>query len=427
MSIIIVFLGNFLVANGDLLWGSNSCPHPAAQAASLFAFDLAYCIERHMGSGKNFVFAPTSIYANLASLESGMVGETWFQVNRALALDRLRNRYRDVNQMLRRISEDTTGAYNATVRYGVMYDRSLRLSDHYRSVINGTVGSYQSRVSFALMKAATTKRDRQGSKLVINEQVRDWTRGDIHQYIRPEQLGSNTRLLPVEVFSLMTDWESAFDARLSAYSWFKVTQHQRVSVPFMVTGRARCYISSFSSKFDNTAMLIVPFKDNKLTAIVVMPPTPGDFSRLEHGDFAKRMTTALNKLPRESDNSVRYNNCQVRLPKFHLSTDIEDMPVVLRNVGVHSMFESDRANLTRLVRDGDDKGLAFDGMIHRARLNINEQGITPSGSPMITTRLGNRPWSVIPIVISQPFIFMVKHEETGAILIYSKVYNPLES
>lgn len=68
--------------------------------------------------------------------------------------------------------------------------------------------------------------------------------------------------------------------------------------------------------------------------------------------------------------------------------------------------------------------MGFHDAVHMARLTVDERGMEGSGASAMGAGLRSAPRTV---VISRPFILLIRHEKTGAVLMYAKVFNPLDS
>ncbi|VAH40568.1 unnamed protein product [Triticum turgidum subsp. durum] len=116
-----------------------------------------------------------------------------------------------------------------------------------------------------------------------------------------------------------------------------------------------------------------------------------------------------------------------QMPKFKVTFGMT-MNNVLQEMGVKEVFELGKADLSDMAEDGARRKLALEQVIHRAVIEVNEEGTeaaaaTYSMAPMCSPNPAPPPPRV-DFVADHPFAFFVVEEVSGAILFAGHVLDP---
>jgi len=123
-----------------------------------------------------------------------------------------------------------------------------------------------------------------------------------------------------------------------------------------------------------------------------------------------------------TDGSLKYQQCQVTIPRFKLDYNYQQLKSTLQDIGITSMFDSNQADFSRIYRRGEK--LFVSDVAHKASFALNKYGVKATAATAFGLTARMKPPSV---TINKPFIFFVRHQETGALLFMGKVVNPLKS
>jgi serpin B len=117
-----------------------------------------------------------------------------------------------------------------------------------------------------------------------------------------------------------------------------------------------------------------------------------------------------------------------RLPKFKLEFFTE-MKNVLRDMGINEPFQMGKADFSDMVvEDGAGRSLTLDKVIHKAVIEVNEEG-TEAAAVTACFNYGQSccyrpPPVLVDFVADHPFAFFVMEELSGAILFAGHVLDP---
>ncbi|TCK98230.1 serpin B [Natranaerovirga hydrolytica] len=119
------------------------------------------------------------------------------------------------------------------------------------------------------------------------------------------------------------------------------------------------------------------------------------------------------------DEFKEVDNVEVKLPKFKVEYGVKELKDALTNLGMGSAFV-DGADLTKI-----EENLYVGSVAHKAIIEVNEEGSEAAGATIIDIRLESyiEPDTTIdPVFIAdQPFLFVIRDNETGAILFMGKI------
>ncbi|KAF0897222.1 hypothetical protein E2562_034532 [Oryza meyeriana var. granulata] len=115
------------------------------------------------------------------------------------------------------------------------------------------------------------------------------------------------------------------------------------------------------------------------------------------------------------------------LPKFKL-TFSDDIAGVLHGLGLEVTF-SNKADFSTMVEDdGSGRTLSMKNLIHRAVIEVNEEGTEAAaitGGTMCGATMSKRPPPVlVDFVADHPFAFFVIEETSGAVVFAGRVLDP---
>jgi len=109
----------------------------------------------------------------------------------------------------------------------------------------------------------------------------------------------------------------------------------------------------------------------------------------------------------------------VKIPKFKFETEY-NLNQALKNIGINDAFNPGVADFSKM--DGT-KNLYISEALHKAYIEVNEEGTEAAAATAIVMTL-----SMVPnqFMADHPFLFLIEHKETGAILFMGRVMNPAE-
>lgn len=138
----------------------------------------------------------------------------------------------------------------------------------------------------------------------------------------------------------------------------------------------------------------------------------------------------LKELKLESFNDGVLTKITGFIPKFTFDYEL-DLQKDLNKIGITNVFESGKANLTKLT---DNKDAFISKIKHKANIEFTEDGIKAaattaaggSGAGDYFDYLFEIPVEEIDITFDKPYMFLIRDKETGETWFVGTVYNPLD-
>ncbi|KAL5725611.1 NADH:ubiquinone reductase (H(+)-translocating) [Ranunculus cassubicifolius] len=114
------------------------------------------------------------------------------------------------------------------------------------------------------------------------------------------------------------------------------------------------------------------------------------------------------------------------LPKFKIEYGF-DAKMVLEKVGLKLPF-STKAELNEMMAHGANCPVS--SVLHKSYIDVNEEGTEAAGVTvvqhvMVAMAPPKRPKARVDFVVDHPFMFMVRDDNSGAVLFMGHIFNPL--
>ncbi len=249
----------------------------------------------------------------------------------------------------------------------------------------------------------------------INEWVAEQTEQKITDLLRPDLITPLTRLILVNAVYFMAEWLEPFDeasTRPGPFHLLPGTGEESVEVPMMHITQELRYVAD-----DATAVeaLDIPYK---AMSMLVLLPRAGMFEVVDQA-----VTTDL--IARIDE---RLTTCRVRLalPKFEMECDFA-LKETLQRLGLRTAFDQTSADFSGVT--DDPQGLCVSEAIHRARIRVDEKGTEAAAATAVLwgiLGIDDEPSKPIPFIVDRPFLFLIRDDQTKAILFMGRVVNPAE-
>jgi serpin B len=121
-------------------------------------------------------------------------------------------------------------------------------------------------------------------------------------------------------------------------------------------------------------------------------------------------------------NSMYETELDIYLPKFTVETDNYNLNNYLKNLGMSAAFTS-AANFSGIIESLD---LFISKVVHKAFIDVNEEGTEAAAATAVIVELTavNGGGSRIVFDADHPFLYLIKHKETGTVLFMGSMINP---
>nr|XP_020150759.2 putative serpin-Z8 [Aegilops tauschii subsp. strangulata] len=355
--------------------------HPGSSSLAALAVGLA----RRLANGSaddNLVFSPLSIYTALALLAAGARDATLDEILGVLGARSRSELENFVSHMAADALQDRSASGGPCIAFacGIWSDLTRRLKPAFREAVVGTYKAEASTVDFRGAPEASRKQ--------INAWAAQVTRNLIDSVLPAGSISRATQVVLGNAMYFKGKWQDQpFDKRYTAHKPFHRLDHSQVDVPFMQSWK-----SQFVAVHDGFKVLMLQYKMDHLPR-----------QRIALGEF--------------------------RVPKFKLSFH-SSVVAILKKLGLALPFclEGDLSDMVE--DDGSGLPIVVEDVIHKAVVEVNEEGTEAAAATMVRKGIGCAPRGRRPpppevdFIADHPFAYYMVEEATGAVVFAGHVLDP---
>lgn len=374
-------------------------PETVIEGLNAFSFD----VYRQMlsGSFNNAFISPLSISAALAMTYAGAEGETADQMRRALHYGpQSISFHQDYGYALDSLSRSNDD-FEINIANAVWVQNAFPLLPAYVNIVKDLYNSESRELDFVHKPEASRK--------TINDWVESQTNERIKNLIPKGVIDADTRMVLTNAVYFNAEWMDHFNKSLTRREPFYSFDDEEIICDMMYKRSRLAY-----SKSDDLQILEIPYKGNQYSMMVLLP---------EQNDGLKNLIRQIGP----SILDKHYKNRQwedviLYLPKFKLNTDYELKPA-LSVLGMEIAF-SDDADFSGMT---GKKDLKISSVIHKAFIEVDEEKTEAAAATAVVMKLTTAmPVQKAPIEFraDHPFLFLIKHNESGAILFMGQLTYP---
>ncbi len=363
-----------------------------------FALDLYAKLRDQEG---NLFLSPYSISTALAMTYAGARGNTEKQMADVLHFDLPQGRLHPAfRQLIERMNAQGKGnSYQLSVANALWGQKGYGFLKEFLDLTKASYGAGLREVDFVGATGAARR--------TINDWVVRKTEGKIKDLIKRGILDFDTCLVLTNAIYFKGNWASRFNERYTKDSPFSIAPDEKVRVPMMYQMRKFRYMEG-----DVFKALELPYVDNELSMVILLPRSVDGLGELE-----RLLTTEnLNKWL----GSVREQEVRVYLPRFKMTSEFR-LDKVLQSMGMTDAF-SGRVDFSGMT---GRKALSISAVIHKAFVDVNEEGTEAAAATAVVMKRGGPPGPVFRA--DHPFILLIRDNRSGNILFVGRLVNPLEA
>jgi serine protease inhibitor len=245
----------------------------------------------------------------------------------------------------------------------------------------------------------------------INTWVEEKTNKKIRDIIQPQVLDAFTRLILVNAIYFKGNWAMQFMEEATHDAPFHLSQKEFVRVPMMNQIEFFRYAES-----ENSQILELPYIGHDLSMLVLLPKKVDGLAYLEKSLTAENLERWWSLLHNKEVN--------VSLPKFTMTSQFS-LGDRLQSMGMRDAFNPDRADFSGM--DGNPDWLYLTNVIHKAFVDVNEEGTEATAATAITVDACVSGPPPVIFRADHPFVFLIRDKTTGSLLFIGRVVNPAKS
>ena len=379
--------------------GIVSTPEMVVDGLNDFAFDIYR--QMNESSQANEFISPLSISSALAMTYAGSEGLTAEQMQQAMHYGPQRRQFHaDYGVILDSLSKSNKD-FEINIANAVWVQDKFPLLEKYVKTVKLDYKSESRELDFAKKPEV--------SRNTINSWVEDKTNDRIQDLIPRGVIDADTRMILTNAVYFNAEWAEHFRKDLTRSETFYLLEDGQNTCDMMHRRGHFAY-----SKINGTQILEIPYKGYQYSMMILLP---------EQRNGLKNLIKNIDKnMLMKYENNKTWEDVLLYMPKYKLETDYQLRPA-LAALGMEIPF-SDDADFSGMT---GRKDLKISDVIHKAFIEVDEIKTEAAAATAVVMKLTSMaPAQRAPIEFraDHPFMFLIKHKESGAILFMGQVTNP---
>ncbi|MBL6964466.1 MAG: serpin family protein [Bacteroidetes bacterium] len=358
-----------------------------------FSIKILQQINQAESSSKNLFFSPFSISMALGMTLNGAGGLTKEAMLQSLQLhdmsiDDINASYKYLIDNLKPLDPDVTFDIANSIwyrnDYTVLADFIKTNRDYFYAEI--------SPLDFNKSELA---------KQIINDWVKDKTKGKIEEIV--DQINPTSFMFLINALYFNANWMYQFDKSDTRDMNFHLIDGSSTSTPFM---NQKMDIKSFSNHELHCIEMF--YGEGNFSTVFILPQSNSSLDDVIDDFSLSKWNTYLSSM-------TEVQGMDIYIPKFNYAYDIE-LKEVLTAMGMGIAF-GEHADFSGINTQLD---LFISKIKHKAYIDVNEKGTEAAAVTSVEISFT----SIAQFVANEPFLFLIKERNSGAILFIGKVMDP---
>lgn len=348
----------------------------------------------------NIFFSPYSIFVALSMAYEGASGNTAVEMQNILNILQNNSVTQSSFGRIYNLLNQNQNGYTINTANAFWTHQDYQFLDSYLKLLENYYMAEANELDFSKNVEAAE---------IINTWIEEQTNDKIKDMIKSDMLSDLTKLVLTNAIYFKGLWEKQFDPDDTYETDFKISNDQTVKTDMM---SYTADDSTFNyTETEELQILELQYIGNDLSMIILLPKE-NNISNAESALNAKNLTNWRNGLEE--------NEIIVKIPKFKFETEYTLNDVLIK-MGIIDAFNPGAADFSKM--DGT-RDLFISKVLHKAFIEVNEEGTEAAAATAIIMDLSVA--MTTEFNADHPFIFLIQHEETGAVLFMGKVMDPSE-
>ncbi|XP_029827360.3 intracellular coagulation inhibitor 3-like [Ixodes scapularis] len=383
-----VFLVSFVLLAWDSECYAQESDMKLARAQNHFSLKLLKELSSEAPES-NLFFSPTSISVALAMVYAGARGKSEAELSTVLGHTAAGLPSREsILESYKKIlaKQQTDDNVSLMIANAVFVMKTLNVLESYRKELVN--------IFAALFRSIGIGAENSDMESEVNEWVKNKTRGKISGFKIPP----NTIMAILNAIYFKGLWNTSFDPNNTSPLPF----HNKGSKVVLVKTMTRVSNVPFASEPDFEAIEL-SYKGDEHCMVIILPRQRNGLSKLRDAMTVE----TIEKI----QGSLKEKTVKIQLPKFDLKTEYGLVPA-LKKLGVRSIFsDADLSGIT------GNRGLVVTDVLHKAAIQVNEEGTVAAAATVIIFKSAPEPF-----VVNRPFLFYIREKATGRMLFLGEVH-----
>jgi serpin B len=388
----------------------ESSDEPAIITGNITSFDDAVNVfglnlfrQLYNDIDNNIFCSPYSIFVALAMTYEGARGTTATEMKDVLNIEQDNESF---HQYMLSLYEymNKNSEYNISTANALWVKEEFELLQNYLDIIQTYYGGKATNIDFNYPIEAAN---------IINSWIENQTNDLIKDLIKPDYINPMTVLILTNAIYFKGMWKVQFDPDNTTEREFKTNQKKITNVTTMcLTGTEDLFNYT---ETDDLQILEMPYSGDEISMIVLLPKNNTNLSEL--------IATVDNDKLSQWIDSMSEKELDIYIPKFKIETENYELNDYLINLGMPTAF-TQFANFSGI---NDVFDLFISKVVHKAFIEVNEEGTEAAAATAVIIELtainGGGSHRII-FDADHPFLYLIRHKETGTILFMGTLTNP---
>ncbi|XP_077169019.1 plasminogen activator inhibitor 1 [Paroedura picta] len=378
-------------------------PPPAASRLARLSTDFGarlFGVLARRSPDRNVAFSPHGAASVLAMLQAAAGGETRGQLERAMAYSLGEKGVPRALRWLQQALSDPAKEELVETAEALFVQRDLPLTPGFMPRFHQMFRQTVKQVNFTESERA---------RGIINDWVQQHTAGMIQDFLPAGTMDEMTRLVLVNAIHFKGHWRTPFPVAATRQRLFHKLDGSSVAVPMMEQTGKFCYGEFSTPAQVGYDVIELPYQGETLSMFIAAP--------FENAPLSALAAALDAQLVAEWKSNLLCATRLLVLPKFSLETE-SDLREPLRALGVTAMFDAHAADFSSL---SDQESLFVAQALQKVKIDVNESGTEAASATAAVVYARMAP---LEVVMNKPFLFVVKHNLTGALLFMGQVMEP---
>ena len=373
-------------------------------AVNSFCFNLLRQMFNDPNIDNNIFLSPYSTFTALAMTYEGARGLTAEEMADVLNIEQDNDSFHQYVDILYDYFNNNV-EYNISTANALWVSKNLSLLEIYIDIIRAYYHGNATDVDFN--KPEETAK-------IINQWVENQTNGLIKDLIKKEYITPFTALILTNAIYFKGIWKVQFDTENTTDRDFEDNLGNIISIPTMSLIHTEDLFNY--TETDDLQILDLPYAGDDISMMVILPKDNVDLSDI--------VSTIDNDKLTDWISSMSETELDIYLPKFKVETGNYILNDYLINLGMEKAFLPDEADFSGMT---GLRELFISKVVHKAFIDVNDEGTeAAAATAVVMMKSAVNGDSRVVFNADHPFLYLIKHRETGTILFTGIVNNPAQ-
>ena len=378
------------------------------EASNKFTVDLHKVLKNDQNfAGKNLFYSSCSLSIALAMTSLGARGNTAAQLAKALHWKAIPTLHDQEKHFLEALQASNTANNELLTANRIFLQTEFNLLPGFVEEMKKFYGAEIGEVDY--------QDDTETARKTVNAWVAEKTKQKIQNMIPEGVFSTRTRLSLVNAIYFKGFWQNQFDKEATSKQSFSVSISEKTEVDMMHLTKNLKHAQDVGELA--CQILELPYQGEDLSMIILLPHDTSGLDTLEENLTHERLQQALAAVSKSRPQKV-----EVSLPRFELTQQFK-LKEILIKMGVTDMFSEFNSNFSGII-PGPER-LYVSHVVHKAFVEVNEKGTEAAAATAVVmmSRMAV-PMVDVTFCADHPFLFMICHKKSSAILFMGRLVKP---